>query len=294
MYNGTSGDTWGTTNESIATLAPLGASSISCSIALRSDGDIIVLYNGNTEKEKGTNYDRVYYARKEGESWTVDIIVDRSPENGDMDDRSWYGSVVVKGSSDRMHFFFKDGLDNDGYQRTLTSGNSLEATITAGDSDVATALHVFGPGISYDDSGTQRVRCPYDDGTGNISYAEFDSADTPGTFTPNVDVSDADVENINDSPVACCAVDGTDEYLVYADDSTQDLWYDKNDGTDVEHRDGVTINRISCNVYDRSGTKLAMVYDDGGTIKYDEVDIGEEPPPGGPAVGSLALMGIGR
>jgi len=31
-----------------------------------------------------------------------------------------------------------------------------------------------------------------------------------------------------------------------------------------------TINHVSCNVYDRSGTKLAHIVDDGGTVKYDE------------------------
>ena len=36
-----------------------------CSIAVRSDGDVIVLYNGAADKIHGTNYNRIDYGRKE-------------------------------------------------------------------------------------------------------------------------------------------------------------------------------------------------------------------------------------
>ena len=80
---------------------------------------------------------------------------------------------------------------------------------------------------------------------------------------------------VNGSPVASLAIDGTDEHLLYANSSDSDLYHDKNDGTDTEILDAVTINRISSNVYDRTThTRLAYVYDDGGTIKYNEVQLG--------------------
>lgn len=264
-------DLWDGTivNEEIeASVTSLDGLDLSISISVRSDGDVVVLYNGATDSIHGQDRDRVDYRRREGGTWSAAIAVDNAAEF------SWFGSIIVRGSSDRMHFFFKDDDASDAYQRTLTSGNSLESFPSAGDTATDAVNHVFGPGISYDDGGTQRVRCPYADGSGQVSYAEFDSGDTPGAFTINADVGDNTVERaIERHVLACLSVDGTDEHLLYANDADQDLYHDKNDGTDTEVLDAVTINHISCNVYDRSGTKLAYVYDDGGTIKYNEVDI---------------------
>ena len=240
---------------------------IGTSIALRSDGDVIVLYAGSADIVHGSPHQRVDYARREGGSWTVGIAVD----DGGVED--WIGSVIVIGSSDRMHFFFKDGINDDVFQRTLLSDNSLETFPSAGDLAVAGTEHVFVPGISYDDGGTQRIRCPYEDASGQISYAEFDSADAPGAFTINANVGDNTVRVVDRSPAACLSVDEIDEHLLYVDSTDRDLYHDKNDGVDVEILNGVTMNRISSNVYDRSGTKLAFVYEDVGTIRYNEVDI---------------------
>jgi len=263
-------DLWDGTivNEEIeASVTTVATSQVSCSISVRSDGDVVVLYNGAIDTVHGAPRQRVDYRRREGGTWSSAIAVDNAAEF------NWFGSVIVRGSSDRMHFFFKNDTQDDAYQRTLTSGNSLEAFPSAGDTATDTDEHIFGPGVSYDDGGTQRVRCPYADASAQISYAEFDSADTPGAFTVNADVGDNTVQLLNRGPVACLSADGTDEHLLYADDTDQDLFHDKNDGTDDEILDGVTINRISCNVYDRSGTRLAYVYDDGGTIKYGEVSL---------------------
>ncbi len=254
-----------------ASVTVLATGDVSCSISVRSDGDVVVLYNGATDDLHGTDQHRVDYRRREGGTWSSAIAVDNAGAN------LWYGSVIVRGSSDRMHFFFTNDDLDDSFQRTLTSGNSLESFPSAGDSAVdTTVLHRFVAGVSYDDGGTQRVRCPYIDGNAQISYAEFDSGDTPGAFTINADVSDnICTDNANLSPNACMAVDGTDEHLLYSnDDDAFDLYHDKNDGTDVEILDGVAIARISCNVYDRDaggGTVLAYVYQDVATVKYNEL-----------------------
>ena len=58
--------------------------------------------------------------------------------------------------------------------------------------------------------------------------------------------------------------------------SGSDIFTDSNNdrggwGTDVEELDGITCNLITSNVYTRAGVVvLAYVYDDGGTIKYNE------------------------
>ena len=266
-------DQWDGTFVNLLVEAPTNgptSNALGCSIAVRSDGDVIVLYAGDTDREMGNPYQRVDYGRKENGTFAnVGIAVGGTGATED-----WAGSVIVRGSSDRMHFFFANRSLNDGFQRTLQSDNTLESLPAAGDSSLDTNLnHPFGPGVSYDDSGTQRVRCPYSDSSDKVSYAEFDSANAPGAFTPNVDVSD----NTAFAGYYCMAVDGTDEYLLYADRTDGDLYQDKNDGTDTEVLDGVAVDRISCNGYARSGQKLAYIYRDGGTIKYNEVDIGGAP-----------------
>lgn len=272
-----SSDTWSGTELVIDTVAtdPPVLTDTSISIAVRSDGDVIALYNGATDRLHGSDQNRVDYARKENGTFaTIAVAVDNA--GADM----WYGSVIVLGSSDRMHFFFKNDDLDDAYQRTLVhSGNALETFPSAGDTQTNLPNHVFAPGISYNDGGTQRVRCPYVDLSGQLSYAEFDSVDAPGAFTVNADVGDNDVISPDQNPVACLAVDGTDEHLLYsgggASGTDRDLYHDLNDGVDVEILDGVTVNSISCNVYDRTtNVRLAYVYDDGGTIKYNEVDLG--------------------
>lgn len=248
-----------------ASVTVLGATDVSCSISVRSDGDVIVLYNGATDREHGTEQHRVDYRRREGGTWSSAIAVDNAGAD------FWFGSVIVRGSSDRMHFFFKND-DDDAFQRTLTSANVLETFPAAGDSDVNAANHVFGPGISYDDGGTQRVRCPYKDGgTGLVSYAEFDSADAPGAFTVNAGVTSSAVFVKQEFPVQCMAADGTNEHLLFSNPG-RDPRHDINNITETTILAG-TVDFLSCNIYDRPGKKLAFVYDDGGTIKYNEVDL---------------------
>ncbi|KKM80514.1 hypothetical protein LCGC14_1339060 [marine sediment metagenome] len=244
----------------------------SCAIALM-DGKVVVLYTGDTDSVMGTPYNRVDYAIKNG-TWSVGNAVDNAGED------HWYGSVIVPSNAagHRVHFFFQNKNLNDAYQRTLSAIDTtpvLEIFPSAGDATVDPGSnHVFRSGISYDDGGTQRIRCPYRDSPAKVSYAEFDSVDAPGAFTPNVDISDNTVYGFDAGPVACLAVDGTDEHLLYSNNVDQFLYHDKNKGIDVEILGAVFIKHVSCNVYNRSGgTKLAYVYRDDATIKYNELDL---------------------
>jgi len=112
------------------------------------------------------------------------------------------------------------------------------------------------------------------DADDSISSARINISAANPTIAVDTGVSDLDV-SVAVTQVACYALDGTTTRLLYSDSASADLWSDAQTdggswGTDVEELDAVTINRVSCNVYDRSGSKLAYVYDDGGTIKYNE------------------------
>ena len=211
----TTGDTWTLSGGPEGQVQAItdGPTFESVSIAVRSDGDIIILYGGDEDKEMGVDRDRVDYARWEGSSWTI-VSVDNEAAGSGAELLDYHGSVVVKGSSDRMHFFLSIESTNDLYQRTLTSGNSLQGWPSAYEtSATASHNHAHHHGISYDDGGTQRVRVPFMDDNQQISYAEFDSSDTP-TPTVNADISDNDAATAAGMP-SVGLNDGTDEWLIY-------------------------------------------------------------------------------
>ena len=251
------------------------------SITLRSNGDHILGYQKEPESIKGTKYRRYSYARRVGSTWTVDISIAANTGETHYD-----GGVVVLGASDRVHFFFSNHTSGITQHRSLSSGNSLD-TIANVDTSVASLQKKHAPGVSYSSGGATKVRVPYVDSSGQLSMVKLDSGADP-TITTDVNFSDNTVRIVNGSPVACTCNDGTTIHELYSDSGTSDLYRDQNAndggwGTDVEVLDAVTINRVSANVYDRSGAKLAYVYDDGGTVKYNEVALAA----GGGAVGPL-------
>ncbi len=249
-----------------------------CTIAVRSDGDIVVAYQGDSEMIMGTEFERIDWnvSTDSGKTWAGPVSIDNG---GSVD---WTGCVIVPGSSDRMHVFFgAPGTLPEAFQRTIRSDDSLETFPSPYDLNVEAVTYRHGAGVSYDDAGTQRVRCLYKDASNKMAVVKLDSADTP-SVTRDAPVSDNDAKVVNNSIVAALAVDTKNLQLLYSGGGSQgidqDLYRDTNDddagwGTDTEELDAITCNSVSPRVYDRSGTKLAFVYDDGGTVKYNEISL---------------------
>lgn len=264
-------DTW--TAEEVVLLAfdngPQTAATDSVSIGVRSDGDVIVLYNGDGDAIMGTDYARVDYARKESGSWTTGIPVDGAGED------HWHGASIVMGASDRAHLFYRNDDLDDGYHVTLTSANNLQ-TPTAFDATGANDhAHMFGKGVAFASGADTKIRVPYTDSTNKVSIAGFVSADNPTVSVVATDVSDTTLGNPTRS--YDLAVDVDKQWLLYVEGSTGDLWR-VNTGadndtwdSDVELLDAVNISELSSNIYQR-GTDIvfAYIYNDGGTIKYNE------------------------
>src|SRR3990172_7562625 len=270
-------------NETVETPAQ-APDAMSVSIGIRSDGDVIILYNGDTDAVKGNPYQRVDYARKEGSTWTTGVAVDNA---GSV---NWYGSVVVLGSSDRMHFFFSSYTANDAYQRCLTSANALETFPSSFDTDISATKHAYVNGVHWTSGGNEKVRCLYKDGDDTGAVAKLTSADAP---TVTVTANAVDAVAAGNNPICGMALQTNVQHIMLARSSDADLYRDytgADDDTwanadDVMVLEVVTINAISVNVYLRgSATELAYVYDDNGTIKYNEVQLAA----GGPTEVSLA------
>ena len=248
-----------------------GPNAIACSISAETTGtDIVVAYQGLNDMDMGTAYARIDVKRStdDGENWGSVIAID----NGGA--VHWTGPVIVQGSSDRMHIFFIDDNNNDAYQRTLRSDDSLETFPSAFDAAAgAVGSYVFGRGVAFTSGADTKVRAPYKDADNTLSVVRFNSVDTPSVTT---------VTGVSDTTAATdifgLAVDTDVQHLLYRG-ADADLFRDEtgadNDtwGTDTEVLDAVTINDVFPNVYDRSGQKLAYIYDDGGTVKYNEVTL---------------------
>ena len=284
-------DLWVTTNEGIDSNPDLGFDAVS--IAVRDDGDVIVLYQGQSDRVKGTDYARIDYAREEGAGWTSGVAV--SPTG---DEVHYTGASVIKDpSSDRMHFFYKDDTNSTVYHRSLTPGNSLQSTPDAIDSTTDTLNFLLQKGTSYT-SVQPKIRQAYRDSNDRISVAKFDSADTPSIST-DVNVSDNTIDAANETSAHLLAVNGTTLYLVYVRASDDDLYIDSNDndagwGTDTLIEGSITADRISANIYTRGGDTVLAYFRSsaGGAAVYNEYVLvagGVVFPPN-----SLALAGVGK
>jgi hypothetical protein len=264
----------------------------SISIAVRSDGDQIALYTGDTDKEMGTVYDRCDYAREEGAGWTTGVNV-----GGDGLEEDHTAGVVVRGSSDNVHFFwfYQDtGGAGADYVAACTldpTANTLSTTQTYTTNAPDAMWHAFAPGVYHDDGSNKRISVPFKDSNADISVITTieDGSGDVGSLTYTSVYSSEDVKEANSTPVACGAIDlGSDKmYILWASNADSNIArsdaatpHTSGWSTTTDMLSG-TINRLGCNIYPRNGSlKLAYVYDDGGTTKYNEYDIGQETAPG--------------
>ena len=270
--------TVGNTEDLVVDLASEAqTNAVSIAIEESSSNEIVITYQGNPSdnKDMGGSFDWVAYAVSDdvgvGASWSTGNAV---ADTNDASEVDFTGPVIVRGTDGvRMHIFFKDDTNNDGYQRTLADPGgtpSLETFPSAFDSDVSGVTYIVGPGVLLDDI----VYCPYlgPSATTRVRLASFTSADVP--FVTHINIGD-NAPNSNSSGIA---LDGSDIHLLYTHISTDNVFHDIDTGsgwgTDVDILNGSgAITIVSPNIYDRDGPKLAYIYDDGGTIKYNELPL---------------------
>jgi len=157
-----SADTWSVIEEEIESLTNSPAQTW-VSIAVRSDGDVIVCYNGQTDANMGDTKERVDLNIRAagGTSWAGPVALDAA---GDIH----YGNpnVVISPLTDEMHFIWgqTDSTTDDppigwlqSQGRTLDpSDDSLSTTSAIASSTTATLLGNSNS-VSYDDGSTQHI-----------------------------------------------------------------------------------------------------------------------------------------
>jgi hypothetical protein len=254
-------DAWDISAEAIVTAvdaAVFGAGSI----VVRSDGDVIVLHQGEFNRDMGSNHPQLVYSRREGGSWTNDVSV------GNSLTADWIAGGTVLGSSDRAHFFFVEDSGADAYQRTLTSANALETFPSAYSSANVNDWGAVMQGVSYVSGAATKVRYPnFPTANGQADAAELDSADAP-TVTTTTDITGATVlgSPFSTSHVYAMSADDTTLWGTFAA-SDGDVWTQSNEddaGWDSPaefYDDTTSIGGAKTNIYTRgSDTVIAMQF----------------------------------
>jgi hypothetical protein len=239
-----------------------------CGIGVRSDGDVIIVYNSEVVANMGSDRQRVSYARREGGSWTVDVSID---EAGAV---QWICQGLVVGASDRMHFFLTDTLTSDAYQRTLTSANALETFPSAYNSDVFGDIQNFHTGTSYVSGGTM-VRMPITPSTvGDVDSTKCDSADAP-TMSQDSDISGSTVISNSIKLASSFTADGTTLWHTFRSVGDIYVQFNEDDGgwSEPELFEETSGSGIRTNLYTRDGAiVIGMSY--GNTYHEYVIDEG--------------------
>ncbi len=259
------------------------------SIAVRSDGDVVVVYNGDTDQNMGDTKERVDVNIRTGGTWGGPVSLDAG---GDVH----YGNPnCVLGTNDFVHCLWQrqtSATPDPSISWADTQGRSLDpaddslSTVDASDANTGGALLGFPNLVTYDDGGTQRIIVSgfIADGTSleTAQATEDGSDEILLTATGVTESFSAEPGFINGEVGVSTFVELSDEiHCLYSGDGVagvdQDLWYttSTDDGASwsapTEEVDGVTVNFISANIYVRGlDTVLAYVYDDGGVQKYNE------------------------
>jgi len=243
------------------------------SIAVRSDGDVVVVYAGDTDRNMGDTKERVDVNVRTSGSWGGPVALDAG---GDVH----YGNPnCVLGTNDFVHCVWQTQISTaddpptgwvDGEGRTLNSSDTLSTVSTLSDADSDLTMTGMAHALSYDDAGTQRIivmavafsfspnKSPRkhvlatEDGSDNIS---LDSVDIEALSDNRQGYGSSTLENAILSGIE---LNGDLHQLYSGGDlrgEDQDLYYTKStdDGatwdTPTEEIDGITVNYISANIY---------------------------------------------
>jgi hypothetical protein len=253
-----SSDTWGTVGVSGGGSQGLNGAGLAgplVDVIRRSDGTTVIVATGNTESIMGTPYQRVRIDRWSGTTWQAGVII------GDTVATNHNAGTVVLGASDRIHIIYRISNSTTLLHATFTSGNSLQ---TAQNIDTTVSAGNWFVGLGVLDGTT--IRVPYVDSTGDLVEASTTSADTPTWSTFTTITSTNDPETANSNPAAL-AMDSSTVHRFWVNDADQDIYSDTSvAGTDAEWKDAVTCQGIS--IAKVTGG-IGVLYDDGGTVKYD-------------------------
>lgn len=276
-------DSWDQVDITVADLSGMSAPSSAalwCSIALRAGvtGDeIVIAASGLVDAVMGADYQRVdlWHGPDSGTpSWTGPVSISASVSNSNE-----YCPQLVLGTNDAVHITWRQDFSIPNNARTINSSNTLSTIVTVDGSGGDRWLGLSNL-VYADNSGTARfvsLLQDYSNATNSIQFQE-DGSDNASSIVVDTNVLSVAAYETSVSRAWSLATDGSDIYALFSGGGTsgvdQDLYvsvstdFGNSWSTPAEELDAVTVNYISTAVLD-SG-KIAYLYDDGGTAKYNE------------------------
>lgn len=275
---GASPDTWAETGTTIETLSGTASNEAFASIVVRSSGDRVVTYSGDMEKIHGTDYQRASVAEYVS-SWTV-LADYRSGTTFEV-----YYMVAGLGASGKVHIV-ADGSSRIVHMSLADGATSFSAAETI---NVTTAVLPSAgarpPVPAYrDSSGTELVMTGWKKSSDSTLYTSLITSD--GTPAAEAAGSDNAINDQYSAPKWTAFLIGAGDHptssrfiLVYADSSTEDIYFDQNTGsgwgTDTEAFDAVTATKLGANTWTASGGSyvLAVNWTDGTNVYFDTYEL---------------------
>ncbi|HRA49321.1 MAG TPA: hypothetical protein PK819_14710, partial [Thermomicrobiales bacterium] len=212
-------DTFAGTDVGGANASTVVAADFGMSVAVRSDGDVLVLMRNNSNSD-------IYVLRYEGSSWASTTI--------NTTNTSIPLDLCMTGNSDMAHILWYENVSFDWTTRSISNANAL-GTVTDIDSSVMTTP-IFGSTMGYvNDGGTHRLIAPVPDSDGGLDISYAVSATTP-TWTKINSVSPTTVTDpgimgtvivpYNSSFHALWSGDGRGEiHYDFSDDYATPAWH---------------------------------------------------------------------
>ncbi len=258
-----------------------------CDICVLSTGKIRVVYQGAVDMDMGGSFGRIDESNSTdgGANWNGPNKIDNSDATDAQGINYTAPRIVLPpNNADQCHVFCKGFTEANALnlaQVAIASDNTIR-TVRDTSFVIVNNSYPITHGLGFIRAGTSKVRIGYhESSTSDLEVLEFDafSGDTDRTETSSKVSTENMFTNTVSSIVACLALDGSTIRGLMAKIISQNVHEFDDGGSDTYTLQGTAhlqgdANHLSCNVYDRDGdTKLAMIYDDGGTIKYDEISI---------------------
>lgn len=264
-------DTWVTTDETVH--GSISYYDQFCAIERREfgayAGDLVAFYHRDDAGDERISYK----VKPNGGSWGSEQNLDSTAST------DFRGVMCVKeAGSDKIHICYKDATNLDIFHKSLDDDGTLSAreTITTDSPISPTGNCGMTEMIAWlDGSDEKAMVCYVDHSESKLKSRVITNDGSPATEAAASDNTVAQDQGTSRQPVASLALYGTTALLLYADNTTRDLYRDENAndggwGTDAEETDGLDLDYIRGMVFTHSAgnggdTVLGYVYEDGGS-----------------------------
>jgi hypothetical protein len=241
----------------------------------RASGSYVAFYQGGPESIMGSAYRRVQrsISTTSGLTWAtpqhIDVVTGGSSPPGTQ--VHYDMRAILHGSQDRAHLFYTETGATTLWHRCIISNNDF-GTAGAIDTTVNVGNYPMGIPTTYEVDGVTWLAVPYVDSNGDLIVARAASADTIATASWSFSVVAATnrPETANSNPAALVA-ENQQLHCLWVDDTNQHLYRASDDGNgnfaaEVVYRTGITTQGVN----QRATFSQGVLYNDGGTVKYDK------------------------